>query len=999
MQVDASLAEPLTLDAGSFVYMFDSSLVLSGALVSDGAVIDAVGQITGPVTVDGSIVFLTQGQLLVSGDINESSPDSSVVINEGGFAGTVDLSGTCTCTGLTDVGNGTLQVDGAINSAGVRLVSGGGTLDGSGTINAPVTVNSGGTLQPGDNPGILTADSVALSTGSNYDVALGGSMPGTQYDQLKVSGDVNLGNGNLQVTLASGYRPAVGTQFEIVNNTGPNAVTNTFAGLPEGSTFSVNDTEFSITYKGGDGNDVVLTVVPQLRHWTGLGSDNLWSDPANWQGDYAPEAGDILAFQGTPQTTFNDFPTDTAFGGIQFLSPSGFGTGGSELPTWQVTGHEVVLGGADAILSNPSPAGSKAVISFNLPVQLNSDMTVLTTSSNSAIEFFGTIDTAGHTLSVDAQGEALVVGDIIGSGGLTLKEGFLELSGTNSYTGPTLLQSGIMHADSQTAFGDPATGTEVGPGVVVQVDTSLAEPLVLDAGAAIYDFTSSVLSGPIVSHGGSIAGNVQINAPVTVDGSLSLLVLGSSGLDFSDGIVESSPGSYVAINAGNPAWPTVLSGSSTYTGMTYVNGGTLDVPGTLHSSGVQVSSGATLDGSGTIHAPVVLQAGATLKPSDAQGTLTADSVTFNSGSFYDVALAATQSDQLTVPGTVDLGNSTLQVSLGYTPAVGTQFEIVNNTGPNAVTNTFAGLPEGSAFTVNGTEFSITYKGGVNHNDVVLTVVQLIVNPGSNGSVNEGSTFSRTGSFSVTSTTATYQGTVNYGDGSATQSLTLAANKTFSLGHVYGKGGSYTVTVTVADGQGGTGTGTFVVTVANLPPVVAALTGPPLAIPGQSVSLAAMFTDPGTLDTHTASFNWGDGSTSAGTVTETNGSGSVAGSHVYGATGTYTVTLTVTDEAGASATSTFNETVTSSIYVLDPSAAGALSLSGNASIKVPGVVVVDSSSASALSANGSAAVTASSIQVVGKRPRAATPASAPRPQPAWLPSPIRWQRSPVRARPA
>ena len=123
-----------------------------------------------------------------------------------------------------------------------------------------------------------------------------------------------------------------------------------------------------------------------------------------------------------------------------------------------------MLGGADAILSNPSPAGSKAIVYFDLPVQLNSDMAVRTTSSNSAIEFFGTIDTAGHTLSVDAQGEALLVGDIIGSGGLTLNGSFFILAGTNTYTGKTLVAAGTVHADSTTAFGAATgAGTELGP--------------------------------------------------------------------------------------------------------------------------------------------------------------------------------------------------------------------------------------------------------------------------------------------------------------------------------------------------------------------------------------------------------------------------------------------------------------------------------------------------------------------------------------------------------
>ncbi len=54
----------------------------------------------------------------------------------------------------------------------------------------------------------------------------------------------------------------------------------------------------------------------------------------------------------------------------------------------------------------------------------------------------------------------------------------------------------------------------------------------------------------------------------------------------------------------------------------------------------------------------------------------------------------------------------------------------------------------------------------------------------------------------------------------------------------------------------------------------------------------------------------------------------------------------------------------SIYALDPTAGGALSLSGNASINTSGNVVVDSSSGTAILASGNATVAAATVQVVG-----------------------------------
>jgi uncharacterized repeat protein (TIGR01451 family) len=83
--------------------------------------------------------------------------------------------------------------------------------------------------------------------------------------------------------------------------------------------------------------------------------------------------------------------------------------------------------------------------------------------------------------------------------------------------------------------------------------------------------------------------------------------------------------------------------------------------------------------------------------------------------------------------------------------------------------------------------------------------------------------------------------------------------------------------------------------ANSPPAVGSITAPgnPVQI-YTVVSVSANFVDPDKLDTHTAVWDWGDGSASKGTVTEANGSGSVTGTHAYASGGVYTTTLTVSD---------------------------------------------------------------------------------------------------------
>ena len=111
-------------------------------------------------------------------------------------------------------------------------------------------------------------------------------------------------------------------------------------------------------------------------------------------------------------------------------------------------------------------------------------------------------------------------------------------------------------------------------------------------------------------------------------------------------------------------------------------------------------------------------------------------------------------------------------------------------------------------------------------------------------------------------------------------------------------------------------------------------------------------------------NWGDNTSTAFTssaVTLSGGTFSVSGSHTYATPGSYSVTVTINDGYGDTISTSRTQftvaIVAGSIYVLDPTAGGALSLSGNASINTAGTVVVDSDSTSAILASGNATVTA------------------------------------------
>lgn len=138
-------------------------------------------------------------------------------------------------------------------------------------------------------------------------------------------------------------------------------------------------------------------------------------------------------------------------------------------------------------------------------------------------------------------------------------------------------------------------------------------------------------------------------------------------------------------------------------------------------------------------------------------------------------------------------------------------------------------------------------------------------------------------------------------------------------HAFLDNGTFQVQMTPTDVFGATGTvKTQAVAIANAPPVVGSISGPTGRVsPNTTINLSANFTDPGIADTHTAAWDWGDGATSAGTLQETNGSGTVSGSHAYTKGGSYSVELTVTDDDAGAAQKTFALTVNKRLTVLDP----------------------------------------------------------------------------------
>lgn len=116
-------------------------------------------------------------------------------------------------------------------------------------------------------------------------------------------------------------------------------------------------------------------------------------------------------------------------------------------------------------------------------------------------------------------------------------------------------------------------------------------------------------------------------------------------------------------------------------------------------------------------------------------------------------------------------------------------------------------------------------------------------------------------------------------------------------------GTYVASLAGTDHTGRTGVASVTINAQNVQPTptitsVAPTSGLPLLFltPNLGLTFAGNFSDPGALDLHTATWDFGDGSTST-TKFGAGGSAAVSTAHSYGAGATYTVTLTVTDDDG------------------------------------------------------------------------------------------------------
>lgn len=276
---------------------FDNDLVAGTQFGS----ISLTGTGSGSYTVGGNSVILTGGldnsatynyakffveiNIVLNGD--QAFNASSKLVVGASETNTLDVSTfTMSKTGEYPlVINSTLSGSGGVTVSGGEYVAStdttlaltidnGGTLKGADGVSVgDVTVQSGGTVAPGLSPGCLLTGNIAYTSGSIYQVEIDNATVCTGYDQTQVTGTVDLGGATLSIVKLASYTPADATPFIIIDNDGTaDAVTGTFSGLAEGATTTVDDVEYTVSYVGGDGNDVVLSATAVAAPATGFGS-------------------------------------------------------------------------------------------------------------------------------------------------------------------------------------------------------------------------------------------------------------------------------------------------------------------------------------------------------------------------------------------------------------------------------------------------------------------------------------------------------------------------------------------------------------------------------------------------------------------------------------------------------------------------------------------------------------------------------------------------------
>jgi fibronectin-binding autotransporter adhesin len=400
----------------------------------------AAGNITSSVTLNGGSMLTLGASMTLSGilDLEQSS--------------TLSMAGYPVSAATVEIGSKDVQPVNVLASGAITTnylyVGGGSTLtltSGSDTVNTQINVSGNSVLAVQPAGGLATGLTLQATSSTALDIdntsvlnLTAGSVGQGWLFRWQDPGNRNW-DGLLSGLIAAGRISVTGSAGYSIFNEG------------------------AYTYIGAS----------STLEWNGAGSDNNWSNAANW-GGATPLPGQWLRFgplaPGGHAANFNDIAGNPLFYGIFF---------DSQAPSYNLQGNPIRLSGN---VFNQS--GNNQEISLDLQLVPGS----------------GAFNT--NTIAFDTGGETMTLAGSISGLGMGLEEtggGTLILSGTGAYTGGTAVAAGTLIVDSSTAIAD---GTDLTVGA--------------DA-ASIFDVAAARAPAAVPV------------SPVPEPGSLSLIILAVGG--------------------------------------------------------------------------------------------------------------------------------------------------------------------------------------------------------------------------------------------------------------------------------------------------------------------------------------------------------------------------------------------------------------------------------------------------------------------------------------
>lgn len=251
------------INSSSFVFTNGIVETGGGGVLAQGSIV--TGSLTGisldsPLTINGNNVGVltidTGAASIFNGNVNVQANERLVKNGAGGLRLVSNTGSTFLGTMVVNQGNVTF-VDNF--SSMDNLTVSGGSVSGAGSVGK--VFGLAGSILPGDTVGALTTNNISLNSLMTLGIGIV-TVPSGTNDSLIVNGSILLNNSvlSVSVTLPATQILSVGNSFTIIKNDGTDLINGTFLNQPQGSLYTVDNYTFRISYTGGTGNDVTLTV-------------------------------------------------------------------------------------------------------------------------------------------------------------------------------------------------------------------------------------------------------------------------------------------------------------------------------------------------------------------------------------------------------------------------------------------------------------------------------------------------------------------------------------------------------------------------------------------------------------------------------------------------------------------------------------------------------------------------------------------------------------------